>query len=55
MFDSFHSMLHNFTQDFEKVIEGGNIDIDTDKLSGGARINKVFHERFPFELFRLQV
>jgi len=47
-------MLHNFTQDFDKVIEGGNIDIDTDKLSGGARINKVFHERFPFELFRLQ-
>lgn len=47
-------MLHNFTQDFDKVIEGGSMDVDTEHLSGGAKINKVFHERFPFELYRLQ-
>lgn len=48
-------MLHTFTQDFEKVIEGGYGDnIDTEHLSGGAKINKVFHERFPFELIKLQ-
>lgn len=48
-------MLHNYTTDFEKVIEGGSGDgLDTDNLSGGAKINRVFHERFPFELVRLQ-
>lgn len=48
-------MLHNFTQDVEKVIEGGSGDqIDTEKLTGGAKINRVFHERFPFELVKLQ-
>lgn len=48
-------MLHNFTTDIEKVIEGGPGDsIDTEHLSGGAKINRVFHERFPFELVRLQ-
>ncbi|XP_065647797.1 dynamin-1 isoform X2 [Hydra vulgaris] len=48
-------MLQNFTMDIEKVIEGGSgEDIDTEHLSGGARINRVFHERFPFELVKLQ-
>lgn len=48
-------MLHNFNQDFDKVIEGGTAEeINTENLSGGARINRVFHERFPFELVKLQ-
>ena len=48
-------MLQNFTMEIEKVIEGGSgEDIDTEHLSGGARINRVFHERFPFELVKLQ-
>jgi len=48
-------MLHNYTNDFEKVIDGGSGEgLDTENLSGGAKINRVFHERFPFELVRLQ-
>lgn len=48
-------MLQNFTQDIEKTIEGGSgTELDIDKLSGGAKINRIFHERFPFELVRLQ-
>lgn len=27
--------------------------IDTYELSGGARINRIFHERFPFELVKV--
>ena len=43
-----------FTGDIESVIEGGGGDaLDTDKLSGGAKINRIFYERFPFELVKL--
>lgn len=39
--------------DFEKCIEGSGDQIDTYELSGGARINRIFHERFPFELVKV--
>lgn len=39
--------------DFEKRIEGSGDQIDTYELSGGARINRIFHERFPFELVKV--
>ncbi|MGH0159885.1 UNVERIFIED_CONTAM: hypothetical protein FKN15_038337 [Acipenser sinensis] len=41
-----------FAVDFEKRIEGSGDQIDTYELSGGARINRIFHERFPFELVK---
>ncbi|KAG5281592.1 hypothetical protein AALO_G00074080 [Alosa alosa] len=40
--------------DFEKCIEGSGDQIDTYELSGGARINRIFHERFPFELVKME-
>ncbi|PNJ45595.1 DNM1 isoform 8, partial [Pongo abelii] len=40
--------------DFEKRIEGSGDQIDTYELSGGARINRIFHERFPFELVKME-
>ncbi|KAJ3605836.1 hypothetical protein NHX12_027880, partial [Muraenolepis orangiensis] len=43
-------MVQQFSVDFEKRIEGSGDQIDTAELSGGARINRIFHERFPFEL-----
>ncbi|XP_037325390.2 dynamin 3a isoform X2 [Pungitius pungitius] len=40
--------------DFEKLIEGSRDEVDTVNLSGGARINKIFHERFPCELSKFK-
>ena len=45
-------MIQSFSDEFERRIEGGTTVIDTAELSGGARINRVFHERFPFELVK---
>lgn len=39
--------------DFERAIDGSSsADINTLELSGGARINRLFHERFPFEIIK---
>uniref|UniRef100_A0A8C2ZD53 Interferon-induced GTP-binding protein Mx n=1 Tax=Cyclopterus lumpus TaxID=8103 RepID=A0A8C2ZD53_CYCLU len=48
-------MVQQFSVDFEKCIEGSGDQIDTAELSGGARINRIFHERFPFELVKVCV
>eukprot|EP00069_Balaena_mysticetus_P002478 bmy_04083T0 len=47
-------MVQQFAVDFEKRIEGSGDQIDTYELSGGARINRIFHERFPFELVKVK-
>ncbi|MBN3323250.1 DYN3 protein, partial [Atractosteus spatula] len=46
-------MVQQFGVDFEKRIEGSGDQVDTVELSGGARINRIFHERFPFELVKV--
>jgi len=46
-------MVTTFSQELEKSIEGAGSEIDTRELSGGAKINRIFHERFPFELVRV--
>ncbi|XP_038143844.1 dynamin-3 isoform X9 [Cyprinodon tularosa] len=46
-------MVQQFGVDFEKCIEGSGDQVDTNELSGGARINRLFHERFPFELVKI--
>ena len=46
-------MITTFGQDLEKSIEGAGSEISTKELSGGAKINRVFHERFPFELVKV--
>lgn len=35
------------------MIEGSGDQVDTVQLSGGAKINRIFHERFPFELSKV--
>ena len=46
--------MQGFGSDFERVIEGGDADyVNTTEFSAGAKINKVFHERFPFELAKV--
>ena len=48
-------MVTTFSQELEKSIEGAGSEIDTRELSGGAKINRIFHERFPFELVRVGI
>ncbi|KAK3733066.1 hypothetical protein QZH41_008407 [Actinostola sp. cb2023] len=47
-------MIQQFSSDFEKSIEGTGDSINTVELSGGAKINRIFHERFPYELAKME-
>ncbi|KAF7233509.1 hypothetical protein EG68_09866 [Paragonimus skrjabini miyazakii] len=46
--------VQSFENDFHQAIDGGGAEIDTKTLSGGALINRIFHERFPYELAMIQ-
>lgn len=48
-----YRMVQQFAVDFEKRIEGSGDQVDTLELSGGAKINRIFHERFPFEIVKV--
>ncbi|KAF8381302.1 dyn-1 [Pristionchus pacificus] len=49
-------MVQQFTADIERSIEGsGGKNVNTNELSGGARINRLFHERFPFEIVKMDI
>ena len=46
--------MQGFHSDFGRRIEGGGKDsVTTKELTGGAKINRIFHERFPFELVKV--
>nr|XP_039270524.1 dynamin-1-like isoform X3 [Styela clava] len=47
-------MVQQFSSQFEERIEGSGSQIDMKELSGGAKINRVFHERFPYELVKME-
>ncbi|XP_053149909.1 dynamin-2-like isoform X1 [Hemicordylus capensis] len=47
-------MVRQFAKDFSKQIEGSGDQVDTLELSGGARINRIFQERFPLELVKME-
>ncbi|XP_045595665.1 dynamin isoform X3 [Procambarus clarkii] len=48
-------MIQQLQNDFERAIEGsGSAQISTNELSGGAKINRLFHERFPYEIVRME-
>ena len=51
----YYRMIQLFNADFEKAIEGSGDTIDTKELSGGAKINRIFHERFPYELVKVNI
>lgn len=48
-------MIQQLQTDFDRTIEGsGSAQINTNELSGGAKINRLFHERFPFEIVKME-
>ncbi|XP_074524184.1 dynamin 3a isoform X2 [Halichoeres trimaculatus] len=47
-------LVQRLSVDFEKLIEGSGDEVDTVTLSAGARINRIFHERFPYELAKME-
>ncbi|XP_071504287.1 dynamin-1-like [Diadema antillarum] len=47
-------MVQHFGVSFEKRIEGSGDEINTNELSGGAKINRIFHERYPFEVVKME-
>ena len=54
-FNIFFRSVQQLQQDFERAIEGsGSAAVNTLELSGGAKINRLFHERFPYEIVRME-
>ena len=48
-------MIQQLLSDFERSIEGlGSANINTMELSGGAKINRLFHERFACEIVKME-
>uniref|UniRef100_A0A3Q2ZJ08 Interferon-induced GTP-binding protein Mx n=1 Tax=Hippocampus comes TaxID=109280 RepID=A0A3Q2ZJ08_HIPCM len=47
-------VVQQLAGDFEKLIEGSADEVNTVHLSGGARINQIFHERFPYQLHKMK-
>jgi dynamin GTPase len=49
------TLVQSYSLEFERKIEGGSsVGVSTQELSGGAKISRIFHERFPFELVKLE-
>merc|ERR1712013_75179 len=49
-------MVQHLQVDFERAIEGSGTDgVNTMELSGGAKINRLFHERFPYEIVKMEI
>ena len=48
------SSLQDLSKNFEKAISGDSSEINFSELSGGAKINRIFNERFPFELVKIE-
>nr|XP_020459037.1 dynamin-3 isoform X2 [Monopterus albus] len=47
-------LVQHLAVDFEKLIEGLGDEVNIVNLSAGARINQIFHERFPYELSKIE-
>ncbi|VDO95530.1 unnamed protein product [Schistosoma curassoni] len=46
-------MVQSFEAEFSQNISGHVADVNTQILSGGAEINRVFHERFRYDLLKI--
>lgn len=48
-------LVNSFSEQFVNTIDGHSGAISVDSLSGGAEINRIFHERFPLDLIEIQI
>ncbi|XP_017494675.1 PREDICTED: dynamin-like, partial [Rhagoletis zephyria] len=49
-------MVQQLDSNFKESFAGlGSTQVSTSELSGGARINRLFHERFPFEIVQVEI
>ncbi|EUB56583.1 Dynamin-3 [Echinococcus granulosus] len=48
-------LVNSFSERFINAIDGHSGAISVDSLSGGAEINRIFHERFPLDLIEIQI
>ncbi|KAI0989351.1 hypothetical protein GJ496_010795 [Pomphorhynchus laevis] len=49
------SLVQTAKTDFDRIINGSSAaEISVTELSGGAKINRIFFERYPFELIKIQ-
>eukprot|EP00048_Salpingoeca_helianthica_P014511 m.222047 g.222047 ORF g.222047 m.222047 type:complete len:832 (+) comp15947_c0_seq1:403-2898(+) len=48
-------MVNNLSNLMQKNIEGSGDTVSMKELSGGARIARIFHERFPFEVAKMEL
>ena len=46
-------LINTFSHEIETNIDGSGNTIATNQLCGGAKINRIFHEKFPFELVKV--
>ncbi|XP_078801777.1 dynamin 3a isoform X4 [Oryzias latipes] len=51
---TFIQLVQRLGNDFGKGIEGRGNRVDTSHLSGGAKINRIFHERLPQECLKMK-
>ncbi|KNC74823.1 hypothetical protein SARC_12638, partial [Sphaeroforma arctica JP610] len=49
------SYMHMFSDDWWKSIDGSGDLVSLEELSGGAKINRIFFERFPYELNKFEI
>ena len=49
----FYRLVQRFGVEFDKQIEGSGQSVNLAELSGGAKINRIFHERFPYDLVKV--
>eukprot|EP01134_Creolimax_fragrantissima_P002300 CFRG2300T1 len=52
---SMMSFMHQFSDDWWKSIDGSGDLVSLEELSGGAKINRIFFERFPYELNKFEI
>ena len=49
-------MIQQLQHDFERSVLGRDSeDVNTQELSSGAKINRLFHEKFPFEMAKMVI
>lgn len=46
-------MIQSFEMEFANHINGHLAIVDMQNLSGGAEINRIFHERFRYDLLKV--